>query len=174
MALGEIYDAFYAPLYRYLYHHLRHKESAEDFTAEVFERFLESIKKGRGPDRHLRAWLYRVAHNLVVDEARRYARRKHEPLEEGIADDEQNTALQAQRAIQYEQARAALDRLTPQQRAVIVLKFFEGLKPAEIAQVLETSVGAVRSLQHRALASMRRQLIDRGMVEGEVTIDEIA
>lgn len=160
------------PLYRYLYHHLRHTESAEDFTAEVFERFLESLKTGRGPERNLRAWLYRVAHNLVVDDARRRARRKQESLEEGIVDGEQDTAQQAHRAIQYEQARAALDHLTPKQRAVIIFKYFEGLAPAEIAQILETSVGAVRSLQHRALATMRRQLIDRGAVVGEMVDDE--
>ena len=166
-ALGATYDAYYQPLYRYIYHHVGHVATAEDLTAEVFSRFLGHIKTGRGPERHLKAWLYRVAHNLIVDESRRRAHRDHEPLYEGLAAAEQDVATQAQRAILHRQARAALTRLTPKQRAVIILKFLEGLDNIEIARILEMSVGAVKALQHRGLGAMRRYLARSGAVTEE-------
>jgi RNA polymerase sigma-70 factor (ECF subfamily) len=157
-ALGEIFDTYYPLLYRYIYHHVHHQATAEDLAAEVFTRMLEQLADGRGPTRHLNAWLYRVAHNLVVDESRRQAHRDHDPLDEGTATAEENIEAQAEMAIWRKQARAALVELTPKQRAVLILRFLEGYENKEISRVLQTSVGAVKALQHRALAAMRRHL----------------
>src|SRR5688572_18145816 len=70
-ALSAIFDAYYEPLYRYIYRHVSVSNTAEDLVAEVFRRFLEELKNQRGPATYLKAWLYRVAHNLIVDEIRR-------------------------------------------------------------------------------------------------------
>jgi RNA polymerase sigma-70 factor (ECF subfamily) len=155
-ALCTIFETYYLPLYRYIYQHLRHRATAEDLTAEVFSRMLEQLAKGRGPDQHLRAWLYRVAHNLVIDHTRRQVHRDHEPLDEGLVSNGQDLETEVHGAIQRERAAAALQRLTPMQRAVIILKYLEGYTNKEIALMLDLSVGAVKALQHRGLASMRR------------------
>jgi RNA polymerase sigma-70 factor (ECF subfamily) len=157
-ALGTVFDQYYPVLYRYIYHHVRHVQSAEDLAADVFQRFLESIQKGKGPNRHLKAWLYRVAHNLVIDDSRRAVHRNHSQLDEEQLADEDEVSEQVQHLIQRQQAYSALDQLTEKQRQVITLKFIEGLTNREVARVLGMTVGTVKSLQHRGLASMQRHL----------------
>ena len=157
-ALSAIFETYYLPLYRYVYQHLRHRATAEDLAAEVFSRMLEQLAKARGPEQHLRAWLYRVAHNLVVEHARRQVHRDHDPLDEDFVSSEEDVETEVHGAIQRQQAVMALQRLTPAQRAVIILKYLEGYTNKEIASILELSVGAVKALQHRGLASMRRYL----------------
>ncbi|MGD8905238.1 MAG: sigma-70 family RNA polymerase sigma factor [Anaerolineae bacterium] len=157
-ALDEIFETYYPLLYRYIYQHVRHRTTAEDLAAEVFARMLAQLSKGRGPKRHLQAWLYRVAHNLVIDHTRRQVHRDHDPLNEGIVSTEHDVEMEVHSSILRQQATAALQRLTPMQRAVIILKYLEGYTNAEVAPMLELTVGAVKALQHRGLASMRRYL----------------
>jgi len=157
-ALNEIFETYYPLLYRYIYQHVRHRTTAEDLAAEVFSRMLAQLARGHGPRRHLQGWLYRVAHNLVVDHTRRQVHRDHDPLDEGIASTEQVVEMEVHDSILRQQAAAALQRLTPMQRAVIILKYLEGYTNAEVAPMLELSVGAVKALQHRGPASMRRYL----------------
>lgn len=159
-ALGAVFDAYYEPLYRYIYHHIHHQAAAQDLAAEVFVRLVDQLAQGRGPSRLLRAWLYRVAHNLVVDDARRRAYRDHDPLEEWTPAGEPGVEEQVDSTLSSEQVRRALEALTEGQRSVIVLKYVEGLDNREIARILDTSVGAVKALQHRALAALERQLQD--------------
>ena len=165
--LGAVFDTYYPPVYRYIYHQVRHQMTAEDLAGEVFTRLIEQLAQGRGPDRHLRAWLYRVAHNLAVDHMRGQSYGQAVPLEEWTAGGSQNVAADAERAIVWQQACRALDELTPEQRAVIILKYLEGWSNQEVARVLETTIGAVKALQHRGLAAMRRQLERVGAIAGE-------
>jgi RNA polymerase sigma-70 factor (ECF subfamily) len=157
-ALTSIFDTYYHPLYRYIYHHISHQAAAEDLAAEVFTRLLEQLRAGRGPERYLKAWLYRVAHNLAVDELRKRTHRDHDVLNEHIAASGRDVLEQTHLALQSQQAKEALARLTPNQRAVVALKFLEGLDNAEIARILELSVSAVKALQHRGLETIRRHL----------------
>jgi len=157
-ALEVIFDTYYQPLYRYIYYHVRHGATAEDLAAEVFSRMLAQIAKGRGPKQHLKGWLYRVARNLIVDDSRRHVHRDHEPLDERLVSSGPDVESQVQMSFLRQQAWAALGELTTRQRDVIVLRYIEGQENEEIAQILEMSVGAVKALQHRGLASMRRHL----------------
>ena len=166
-ALSAIFETYYLPLYRYIYQHLRHRATAEDLAAEVFSRMLAQFAEGRGPEQHLRAWLYRVAHNLVIDHARRQLHRDHDPLDGAFVSTGQDVGMEVHYAIQREQAVAALQRLTTAQRAVIILKYVEGYTNAEVASMLDLSVGAVKALQHRGLASMRRYLAGAGKSGGK-------
>ena len=159
-ALGAVFDAYYEPVYRYIYHHVHHQAVAEDLAADVFVRLVDQLHAGRGPARHLRAWIYRVAHNLVVDDARRLVHRDHEPLQEWTAADEPAVEDLVDGTQSAARVRRALGALTEGQRAVIVLKYLEGLGNREIARVLDTSVGAVKALQHRALAALQRRLAE--------------
>jgi RNA polymerase sigma-70 factor (ECF subfamily) len=157
-ALTEIFDTYYLPLYRYIYHHVGHVATAEDLTAEVFHRLLAKLHAGRGPRKRLKPWLFRVAHSIVVDEARRQMHRNHQSLDERLPADAPPVDEQAQQSILSAEARRALRELTPKQRSVIVLKFLFGMDNAEVAQILTLPVGAVKALQHRGLAALRRKL----------------
>jgi RNA polymerase sigma-70 factor (ECF subfamily) len=157
-ALGEIFDAYYGPLYRYIYHHLRHAATAEDLCGEAFARMLAHLSDGRGPRQHLRPWLYRVAHNLIVDESRRRVHRDHEPLSERLCAAAPGVEEQTETSIGQRRAIEALDALTERQRNVIILRYLEGLETWEIARTLGTTTGAVKALQRRGLEAMRRHL----------------
>jgi RNA polymerase sigma-70 factor (ECF subfamily) len=164
-ALGAIFERYYPPLYRHIYYHVRHRETAEDLTAEVFARTLAELAKGRGPKRYLKAWLYRVAFNLIVDDSRRRVHRDHRPLDEEMASLEAGVEARVQTSILRQEAWNALAALTVKQRVVIVSRFLGGQENREIARTLKTSVGAVKALQHRGLAAMRRYLERAGVIE---------
>lgn len=157
--LTAIYDDYHQPIYRYVYRLVGDVETTRDLVADVFYRFLQSAQKGSTPSRNPAAWLYRTAHNIVVDYYRRQQHRRHLPLDEGMASRaEEDLMRTADRRLSAARVRAALQHLTPDQQQVIVLKFLEELSTQEVAAVLEKPVGAVKSLQHRALAALRRQL----------------
>jgi len=157
-ALGEIYDRYSPGLYRYAVRLLGNADIAEECLAEVFSRFLHALRNGGGPRDHLQAYLYRVAHNWITDQWRRPPP-PSESLQVNLpADGPADPSHAVGQKLEQEQVRAALAELTLDQRQVIVLKFFEDLENEEIAAALGKPVGAVKSLQHRALAALRRAL----------------
>jgi len=164
-ALAEVYDRYSTDLFRYAVRLLGDADLAEECVAETFSRFLHALHAGGGPRQHLRAYLYRVAHNWITDHYRRQPPPTL-PLEESLSADEgQNPAQVVERRLEGEQLRAAMLLLTPDQRQVVGLKFLEDWGNEEIAHALGKSVGSVKALQHRALASLQRVLIreDRGL-----------
>lgn len=158
-ALGAIYDQYSPLLYRYAMRLLGDPDVAEECVAETFSRFLQALHGGGGPQQHLKAYLFRVAHNWITDYYRRY--RPVESLDtwpQPLADDDPSPESVAEVRWQQERVRALLARLTPDQRQVVVLRFLEGWPLAEVAEALGKPVGAVKALQHRALAALRRLL----------------
>lgn len=157
--LGEIYDLYSPGLYAYAVRLLAEPSLAEDCVAETFSRFLTVLKARKGPQEYLQAYLYRIAHNWITDLYRR------QPLPPLSLDDDLQVAGdagpegQAASQILKDQVRAALYRLTPEQRQVIILKYIEGWDNEMIAAALQKPVGAVKSLQHRALEALRRMLV---------------
>ncbi len=159
-ALAEIYDTHNKAIYRYALRQLGDVNLAEDCVSETFTRFLKVLSKGKGPREHLQAYLFRIAHNWITDFYRRAAPEAH-PIDDefGLAGDD-NPAQAAFENMRSRRTRAALLTLTPDQRAVITLKYLEGWNNAEIATTLAKPIGAVKSLQHRALAALKRILLD--------------
>ena len=156
-ALAAIYDDYHQPIYRYIYRQVGEVEAARDLAAEVFQRLLKALQQGRGPDQKLRAWLYRAAHNVVIDFYRRQQHRQHLPLNEALVNTADDPVYRAERRILADEVRGALQQLTSDQQQVIALKFFAELSNEETAAVLSKPLGAVKSLQHRALAALQRQ-----------------
>jgi RNA polymerase sigma-70 factor (ECF subfamily) len=158
-ALAEIYDALSPELYRYAYRLVGDGVGAEDLLSETFFRFLRAIQSGGGPKDHLRAYLYRTMHNLVVDHHRRGEPVWGELLPGLVSGNERDDPARAvQQRLEEREARCLLWQLTDEQRQVILLRFFQGLSNAEIARILKKTEGAVKALQHRGLASLRRQI----------------
>jgi len=165
-ALAEIYDRYSPGVYRYAARLLGDASLAEDCTAETFNRFLLALRNGGGPRDQLQAYLYRIAHNWITD----YYRRQPAPELEltDAAGMESGPPSTAEDVLERERVRSALFSLTADQRQVVMLRFLEGWDHEAIARALGKPVGAVKSLQHRALAALRRML----QVEGETVLDE--
>lgn len=157
-ALAAIYDEYHPLLFRYVARQVGDRETARELTAVVFERLLRAIRRGNGPERQLKAWLYRTAHNLIIDHYRRQQHRQHAPLPAQIAGNGASPGHIVEERWLHTEVLAALQNLTPDQHQVITLKFFEGLSNAEVAQIVNKPIGAVKSLQHRGLAALQRQL----------------
>lgn len=156
-ALAEVYDQYYDRIYRYIYRYVGQAHVAEDLAANVFLRLLTTVRNGQCPDRNLSAWLYRVAHNMVVDTFRRKQTDELE-LAEWLESDEPSVIEAVQHSLQMERVRQALRQLTKSQRQVIVLKFLNGMDSREVAAILGKTEGAVDALQHRALTALRKAL----------------
>lgn len=158
-ALAQIYDLYSPGLYRYALRLLGDPHQAEDCVADTFSRFLQALRGGGGPQSHLQAYLYRIAHNWITDS---YRRQPPPPLElnEQHPDLKENPAGQATQRLEQANLRAALVRLTPDQRQVVILKFLEGWDNEKIAESVNKPVTAIKALQHRALAALRRMLVE--------------
>lgn len=154
-ALAGIYDQYSPGIYRYAMRLLGDEQLAEDCTSETFHRFLLALRSRRGPDRHLQAYLYRIAHNWITDHYRRN-RADGLPLSETAADSQAGAAGAAEEKIEAQRVRSMLFNLTPDQRQVILLKYYEGWENDAIARALNKPVGAVKALQHRALQQMKK------------------
>ena len=156
--LTEIYDTYYPPIYRFIYRQLGDVDICRELSSEVFCRMLQTIKNDPEIIQHLAPWLYCTARNIVVDHFRRQKFRNHLPLKEELVQSSNNTAEDAALRIATGQMRAALQELTAEQRQVILLKFIEGLSNQEVADILSKPIGAIKSLQHRALCTLRELL----------------
>jgi RNA polymerase sigma-70 factor (ECF subfamily) len=159
-ALAEIYDHYEARIYSYIYHRVGSQAVAQDLTSQVFLRVLEAIQHDRTWDSSFSGWLYRIAHNLVIDYYRRRGRAtqvsfEHLPTLSAHAEGPEDAA---ERALVTERLRFAINRLTDEQAQVVTLRFLEGMSIAEVAAVSGKTEGAVKALQYRAVSSLRRIL----------------
>lgn len=166
-ALAEIYDSYSPGLYRYAMRLLGDATLAEDCVADTFTRFLHSLQAQHGPRDRLRAYLYRIAHNWIVDRYRDPDRCIR--LNESLRCSGEFPEEQAAKHICQTRVREAIRELTPDQQKVISLKYLEDWSNEEVAGVLHKPVGAVKSLQHRALKSLQKWLLEEAYDEQRST-----
>jgi RNA polymerase sigma-70 factor (ECF subfamily) len=156
-ALAEIHDRFYADLHRYLLYRTGDEHAAEDLASEVFMRLLDALHSGR-PPQSLRAWLFGVAAHLAADHFRRQTRHPQVELADDLPmPDSGRNGLSAD-AISLNAVRRALQQLTDEQQQVLALRFGESRSVADTAALMQKSVTAVKQLQFRAVAALRRLL----------------
>ena len=162
-ALGELYDRYAAKIYSYVYRRTGDAVLAEDLTAQVFLRMLESIRDRKAWHSSFSGWLYRIAHNLVIDHYRRRDRQTTVNLEEAppmAADLMEDPVALAESNLDAERLRAAIRRLTDEQAEVVSLRFLEGYSIAEVASLTNRSEGAIKALQYRAVTTLRSLLYE--------------
>ncbi len=155
-AFGQLYDLYVGPIYRYLFYRLGDAAEAEDLAEAVFLKAWEAIHRFRWQGKPFLAWLYRMAHNALVDHMR--TRRPADPLDLHLDRAQPAQEDELERGLTAEELARAISQLTEDQQQVIVLKFLEGLENAEIAAITGKNEGAIRALQLRALLALRRAL----------------
>lgn len=161
-ALAAIYEQYYQGIYNYIFYRVGDDSLAEDLTAEVFVKVLEAIDSFTFRGVPFSSWLYRIAGNRIVDYFRRQPKQPAVALDDTLIFSDENPVDLLERGLTQHELRGALDRLTEDQKQVIILKFVDGLSNTEVAKVLRKSEGAIKSLQHRGLASLARHLGEMG------------
>jgi RNA polymerase sigma-70 factor (ECF subfamily) len=155
-AFGEIYSIYMEPIFRYVFYQVKDRMTAEDITEEVFVKAWKAIKSCKGRGQTFSAWLYRIAHNHVINTLRRMQKRvsiERENLIEVI-----DPKLEVEAELTRQELLEVITCLPERQRQVIILKFIEGMDNREVAQVMGKKEGAVRVLQMRALLKLRQEL----------------
>jgi RNA polymerase sigma-70 factor (ECF subfamily) len=157
-AWAGIYEEYFPRVYRYIALRVGDKTEAEDLAEQVFLKALESISSFKWRGVPVSAWLFRIAHNQIIDYRRTSKAKLHLPLDESLVSNDADPVLEAERNLDINQVVQAVGQLTQAQRDVIELRFAGELSTAEVAKVLGKSQGAVKVMQHSALAALRRRL----------------
>ncbi len=159
-AFDEIYKLYADKIYRFILVRVGNQAVAEDLTGEIFLRVLNRIESFKGETvAAFSAWIFRIARNMIVDHFRQKAKTQPVILDyAGImaAESQLNLSQKTEQKQAHEALYKAIRQLTPEQQQVIVFKFFEGMGNAQTAKILGKTEGAVKSLQHRALAALGR------------------
>jgi RNA polymerase sigma-70 factor (ECF subfamily) len=155
-ALAAIHDRYYPDVYRYLLYRTNDERAAEDLSSELFVRLLDSLHADR-PLNSLRAWLFGVASHLAADHFRRQARRPQVELPDDLPEPDPGLDSQLADSAARAAVRRALQQLTEEQQQVLALRFGEGRSVADTAALMNKSVTAVKQLQFRAVAALRRE-----------------
>jgi RNA polymerase sigma-70 factor, ECF subfamily len=157
-ALEELYLMHFDRIYSYLHMSVGNRHDAEDLTTQTFLKMLESIGNFRFQSAPFSAWLFRIAHNLAMDHFR--AARRWQPEEEvpEPPDQESSAEAQALQSIGRQSMLELIEDLSPEQQQVLTLKFVFNFPNADVATILGKTEGAIKSLQHRALVSLQKQI----------------
>ncbi|MFH1650873.1 MAG: ECF subfamily RNA polymerase sigma factor, BldN family [Chloroflexota bacterium] len=155
-ALTQLYEENFDRIYRYIVLKIGDRTEAEDMTQQVFIRALKSISSYKWRGAPFAAWLYRIAHNQIVDYLRKKTRQPTVALNERLAATDPDPVTTMETKMDIEQLAQAVKELTGAQREVISLRFTSGLPIAQVAKMMGKSEGAVKALQHSAVRSLRR------------------
>lgn len=173
-AVGWLYEQYSNRIYSYAYVRLGDHADAEDVTGQVFLKMIEKIGEFRWRGAGFAAWLFRIAHNQVVDAQRKQSRQHHLSLDgEGIllpsdgTKDGTDPHHYAERRDFLGHLRGCISQLSDLQAQVITLKYAAGLNNPEIAEVMSRSTNAVNSLHYEALKKLEKLLAEKGYTRGQ-------
>ena len=164
-AFEVLYEHFYDRISRYVSFKTGDASVAEDITEEVFLRMLKSIGTYKDVGHPFSAWLFRIAHNLVVDHFRKRGRERSVPLEKVtyiVSESADDMDEYVQTKLMMTEVNRAMCVLTDLQRHVISLRFAAGLSVAETAKVVGRNENAVKALQHAGVKKLRKLLMPNG------------
>lgn len=159
-AFGKLYDAHLDTIYRYVRYKVGSQAEAEDLTGQIFLKAWEAMPRYQWREIPFSHWLMRLARNAVIDYYR--TTRSHGELEEQITAQDPDPQGEYLRRERIERLEVAIRQLPEDQRTVIVLRFVEGMEYPQVAAIMGKSLGALRVIQHRALAALRRILEREG------------
>ena len=157
-AFTRIYDLHFDKIYRYVYVRVHSQAEAEDLTQDVFIKAYEGINSYKWRDLPFTAWLFRIAHNRVIDHVRKASKEKKASLDEAGAIVGGDPVYMTEQNFEIYQLKEALQKLPEAQKEVATLRFLSELSIAEVAMTLGKSEGTVKALQFNAVASLRKLL----------------
>lgn len=157
-AFAQIYEEHFDKIYRYVFLRVRTQMEAEDLTQQVFLNALQSISSYKWKGVPFTSWLFRIAHNQVIDYHRKASKLHMTTLEVPIANTDPDPMDIVEKEMDIDRVKEAMAGLTDLQREVISLRFAGELSTAETAKIMEKKEGAVKALQHSALAALKRAL----------------
>ncbi|HCB48056.1 MAG TPA: RNA polymerase subunit sigma-24 [Chloroflexi bacterium] len=162
-AFGQLYELYVDRIYNYVYYRTGNSQEAEDLTARIFFRAIQHI--GRYEDRGapFSAWLYRIARNMLANWYRDNDKRKMIPLDNiSQKHNSEGPELNTEREQEREVLLSAIRRLPAARQELLILKYVEQMPNAEIGQIMGRSEGAIKSLYHRTLLSLRDEMSSTG------------
>lgn len=155
-AFAQLYEEYFDKIYRYVTLRIGDRMEAEDITQQVFLNAIKAISSFKWRGIPFSAWLFRIAHNQVVDYLRRKTKRATAPLDESLVAGDYDPQQIAEKRLDIERLVAATGKLTPAQKEVISLRFAGELSVAQVAKIMGRSEGAVKALQHSAIVALRK------------------
>lgn len=162
-AFSELYEAYFDKIYRYIVLKIGDREEAEDMTQRVFLNAMKSISSFKWKGTPFSAWLYRIAHNQIVDHLRKKSKRQTDLLDDDppLASENRysNPQQLTEHSMSMEELMAATLQLTDAQREVISLRFTSDLPTAQVARIMGKSEGAIKALQHAAITALRKTMV---------------
>jgi len=159
-AVMDTYERYFPQLYPFVRLKVGDPAQAEDIVSDVFVRLLETLGTDRAPRSHLRGWLFRVARNEIAAQTSKRQALPLGDLEDRMPAPEANPETEVMGVFDVQRVRHALRMLTPDHQEVLLLRFGQRLSLKETAQLMGKSVGAVKSLQFRAVTTLRQILIE--------------
>jgi RNA polymerase sigma-70 factor (ECF subfamily) len=156
VAIASLFEQHYDKIVRYIFAHVNDRTEAEDLGGDVFLKALKSLKSYRGCPEQMLTWLFKIAHNLIVDYMRKISKHRSISLSYLDVPDHRKTEDIAETTMAIESLSEALKQLTPSQREVIGLRFFAGLSSSEVSQIMGKRDGAVREMQSSAIKVLRK------------------
>ena len=164
-AFGELYERYVDRIYSYIYHRVGNAHDAEDLTSRTFYRALSHIQEYEDKGLPFSAWLYRIAHNLMANWHRDRKRRPVVALDELViatmVEDHPESMAEANDNVRL--LREVIGELDELRQELLVLKFSEGLSNADIGSIMGRSEGAIKSLYHRTLLAIRKEMAKKGL-----------
>ncbi len=163
-AYDRLYNLYADRVFRYLYARLGQRELAEDLTADVFVRLLQNLPRFKvnsaRPVASFSAFVYRVAGNLLTDQYRKQKHRDHQDIDDqpNLADGRPEPFVQTAASENSHELMDAMRKLGAEQQAVLLYRFGEEFSVHEVAEIMGKTTGAIKALQHRAIANLRRIL----------------
>ena len=156
--LADLYMEYYDKIAHYASCHISNKTDAEDIAGEVFLKALESLGSYKKRGIPMQAWLFKIAHNLVVDYLRKMSKRKVVDIESITVTSDESPEMAAEVNIEIDRVKKAMGLLTQEQRQVLSLRFLGELTSKETAAIMGKSDGAVREMQRAATVKLRELL----------------
>jgi RNA polymerase sigma-70 factor (ECF subfamily) len=161
-AFGNLYTLYLNPIYRYVFYHVRDKMTAEDITEEVFIKAWKAIDSCKGKEQTFSSWLYRIAHNQMVDKLRSTQRRQAVEVQTQSLPETTDVERETEARLEWEKTLEVVSCLPEKQKQIIILKFVEGMDNREIEKITGKSQNSIRVLQMRALNTLCQRLHKEG------------
>lgn len=160
-AFGLLYENYLQKIYNYVYYRTGNHHDAEDLTAKTFQRAMKHISRYEQRGVPFSAWLYRIAHNVVANWHRDQSRRKVVALDELVLYQrwQQSPEGLVEENEEKRELLKVIRRLPADRQQLLILKFVEGMSNEAIGQIMKRSEGAIKSLYHRTLLALRKEMV---------------